>query len=395
MPGLDTVDEEDGHVILPLNDDGTHNVFASQTASVGGASAFTGLTGRTTFSQEELRNLDRDTILGNLSQLNRSAEDILTYVAPFGLSTEDELTLLQSHTFALLDEQSRLRKSLLPRLKSLHELKAGFGGHTYINNDLILRCLLDIPGDTPVLSTPWRFDELLFKVNLVSLLEKVFTIRGDDAIFQLTQALDSQFPRFALDTLVSEQSFRGLAGESKMWDATYTVALEIRTQLFIRAIQQGAADGFETALIDLFLAEDDEPGYMVSDGSSTTNLRLFNFSVSEDLQSTIYSKVNERLGFLKRFASQANEDLQAVVNTLKTQFPWDECCFSILEWSHIRHEELSQIIEQRGGADHIVSVLEDKVREIDSRMDPRLTGSSRQGTPRTQVSSHVSLISEY
>ncbi|KAF2151382.1 hypothetical protein K461DRAFT_295437 [Myriangium duriaei CBS 260.36] len=380
---LEPVEEEEGSVTYGrLKDDGDRNtnigLSRQSVVSQGGASTYSGFTNRTSFSQEEIRGLDTESILGGLQELDRAAEVILNYVAPQGV----DLDVLQSNSKQLFSDQSVFRRRLIPKLNSFNAGKESFGQQTFINPEHILRFLLDLPRETELLSTNWRPDEILYKANLVTMLQMMYLTKDSDKFVEVTETLYSQFPGFALSGLTTPEGYRGLAGESALVDETAAVANEIRTHLLIHSLANNVSnESIDRTLANLFLADSDEEGFDIPDDRAVIRLRPFDLAIPPEYTGIFYSQIHGRYRELKNILDQSNNDIPTVVEALRNNFSWDDCCVFVLDWARLRLAELRHIMADRGGVENVVAALEQEVHEVESRTDPQLLAPEVQVAP--------------
>lgn len=318
------------------------------------------MTGRTTFSQVEMEDLDTDAMLGNLLDLNLDAEHVIGIAAPKG-ATHDALRDL---AFIYMNPNSVQHRRLNGALTGFNAVQPIFGSQIYIRQDLVLRKMANIESDVPVPSEAWRIDDLLHKANLANLVLVAYSPNDNTDTHARLNTLDLNFPNRFMLSLSDSHDAIGVVGESLLLQETAALALEIRTQLLIFTLTfrspELSPDYYISAIFMLF-NEDVE----VSDldvALEEKNLRDWelltdqgaNHSTLHTFQDTVIDRVRElRDPFLGPDA-----DIDAGLLRLKQTFPWESVQILLLQWAQRRNQELDSNIVARGGADEIVDSLD-------------------------------------
>lgn len=338
-------------------------------ASIGAASLYSSLTGRTTFSQDEIHSLDADAILGGLVDLDSQAESILNYVTPL----DADLSTLQGNADNLLDESSSYRRRLVGRLRAFNALQASFGQHTFINPEHILRFLLGVPNNAELLPAIWRPDDVFYKANLVILLQTLFQDRKPEHMFDGLQTLDTQFPSFAFKALQSSDAQGLLVGESQDAVRAFVAAVELRTQLFVYALLQNPTeDSIEPTFTSLFFADEEDAHVDFPVQGELVHLRPFDDALDGADRYNLYKEAADRIVAIQQIIAKHSESADATIDALKQSFPWSDCALVILDWVQGRYRELRESTQDRGGAAKIVEYLEREIHQTESNTDPQL-----------------------
>ncbi|KAF4552304.1 Hypothetical protein D9617_10g072850 [Elsinoe fawcettii] len=377
--GLPSVTEEAEQPLqasfAPLNDGPNGRQSQHGRFSTGAASMFS-----TTFSQEEVADLDPDAILGSLPDLDSMAEGILNTAAPEQAGFE----ALKENALRLNDNASSSRKYLLGRVRTFGRMQGDFGRQTFIDPEHILRALLDLEAHSELPNTPYRPDDVLYKANLVSFLQIIFDSRTPEKVFETMNSLDSQFPMALLAALRSETEYQGLVGESQLVDATRSLALEIRIQFFIHALIQGEIDEpLETTLARVFLFELDDDTYGIPAELNVDSIRPFNDAMHANDAHSFYTSVIEHIDGLRRLMDSCHDNVELAITRLREENSWEDFCTRVLSWVQLRHQELDRMIDERGGVESIVDQLRKEVESVQNQNDPALDpaiggpGSSR------------------
>jgi len=332
--------------------------------SVGPPSELSDQTHRTTFSQDEVQNLDADTILGGLPDLDTISERILSDLAPSNAS----ISKLNGKVTGLLNETSYERLNFLGRLKSFNNLQIGFGQQRFIRPNHILRGLLGYSSnDGAPAAAVWRPDDIFYKINLVNFLQLLFSKTDLDSRGEVLETLDSQFPTFALARWINHKSFTSIAGESQLFAQTIQIAFEIRRQFFIIALHDCTdEESVNSMFADVFFdsaGNADIPTTLPSKPRSDS-LRRFNDVLYPPGRNDMINFAIEKIVNMQRTIVNHKDDLPRLIEKLSENHSWTEFCVAAVKWVQMRHAELQGLIVANGGTQMIVHNLEKEVRDV-------------------------------
>lgn len=312
-----------------------------------GSIAPSAMTSQTTFSQDELQNMEPKLILGFLSDLRNHAHGLLTFIAPLHTDLKAKLN-------AINDTESAESKLLRKRVASLASIQDGtFGSQNLIRPDLILRALLDIRVPQ-ALNAQWRPDAIIYQANLATVVAEMCTMSFEDPdATEVLASLDSSFPAALVSGFVGDaEAF--FPGSSTLLDATADLALEIRTQLAIVNLHAQYPESDDEAislLHQIFAASDDEDVDRLDielDARGWDGIPLD--------QDDLAQVIRRRLRTLSQPFNSS--EIAVAMQEVQDLFPWTEFQLRMLEWSRLRKSELDQQLDRQGGTESVVVALE-------------------------------------
>lgn len=347
--------------------------------SPGAASEMSGTTAISSFTMVEAESLDPKFILKHLRKLYDSAEEFLEYLAPENGSAEDDMRNIREIQKPDSDFSEEYRDFDLEFNVHLKHYKSE--DNDYIPIRAIHRALFHSNGD--VAAARSGLDLILYLTNLVIFAKRmIHSDRDEKSVWDALRRLDNSFPIHFMRELVDlEQS--ALAGQSTLVDATYSLALDLRTQLAILVLRRSFDDSKGNAdeiLDEVFFQSD------FSQGKEASILRGWGVSVAGEeavLPTNIRKLVFERIDhFNKYFLDEdlLQQDKTAPLEHLATDFPWAATIVRILDWARLRRKELLTSIHEIGGA---ATIWRNVKGEIEQLQSPPIT----RDTPRKKPTS--------
>ena len=227
LPGLPTVAEDEADEAQLQALAATAQMDVNDAARR--TSAFTdisGTTAKTSFSQEEVAEMDADVILDQFPRLATTADDLAKFLAPSGDKTDPVLwkDIRISNT-----KEAKLYNR---RLEAFETSKMGYGSQDYIQPRHILRALLGADSDDEITSGNFRPDNIIAGVNLATLLRVLLVTcepsKLSDAGLSSLEQLETFFP-----AVISGPQFDM---------TTFQMCLEIQTQLAIARLAASSSD---------------------------------------------------------------------------------------------------------------------------------------------------------
>lgn len=328
-------------------------------------SAFSGTTAKTSFSQEEIAELDAEVMIDVLPSLAAAAEQMAKFLVPEHAQQRPVVWK------EIRIEGSRHRKLFNNRVSSLTVHKRSFGSQEYIQPSVVLRALLGVQMMDDVPAGPWRPDDIIYAVNLAQMLHTTLTRIVDPAEldtegYHTLVTLDAQFPTCIAGPEFDEEAVR--------------MCLAIQTQLAVARLHafNSHPDYDPMALInDTFFNRDvdGDMSYMFTDA---LGLRDLSQGESTAWTSTIKRVVD---GLKAPFASQ-DEDLDAALATVRASYPWHDFVDQAVQYYLARKTRLDQRIAAVGGIDQIMLNASD---EVERRNVARQIAEKRRslgGTPK-------------
>ena len=338
-----------------------------------------GTTAKTSFSQEEIMDLDPDVMVDVLPSLATAAEELAKLIVPLDPAARP---VVRKEIRTLGTKHNKLFKN---RMDALNIHKHSFGSTEYIQPSIVLRALLSVQNIKDVPEGPWRPDSIIYKINLAQMLNSMLiTLRGNGnedvttAGYSAIEHLDFHFAS-------------AIAGPVFRQDAL-SLCLAILTQLTIVRLTFYMADlSFvpSAAIARIFYAED-ERGNLIEDESGNPVFRHRNVlhipTMPDDDQPLIQATIQDAANQLMSAFDDANaETWMPALGQLRAQHPWDDFMDYAIQYYFDRKQDLDTQIAASGGMNQIIV---DLAGEVERRSDVREADTKRQsfsrpgGTPK-------------
>ncbi|KAL1799728.1 hypothetical protein ACET3X_000070 [Alternaria dauci] len=310
--------------------------------SPGAASQMSGTTAISSFSMVEAEFLEPRFILKHLRKLCDSAEEFLEHVAPDNGTMEDDMQNIremQKPGSAYSEDYLDLNDELNVHLKHFKSEE-----QNYIHIRALHRALFKTNEDGPASQS--GLDLILYLANLLVLAKQmIYSNRDDKNIWDVLRQLDNTFPAQFMQTL--DYGFQPTAaGESALYQETFDLALELRTQLVILVLQKSVEspefDIVET-LKEIFFIPSSSDGDWPIRGWNLPVLGGDDSPLPEELDHLVQDRVHEIHEFFREGSSIAELD------ELKSTFPWEPTILRLLDWVRLRRRELQAVIDDLGG----------------------------------------------
>lgn len=325
-----------------------------------------GTTAKTSFSQEEIAELDRDVMLDSLPNLYENAEKVADYLLPQG---EDTPAVKWKEIRTRGSKESKLFNT---RLTTFVLNKQDFGSQEYIHSEYVLRALLSAQSMAEIPPAPWRPDNIICKINLATMVRGMLVTCEPG---QLTEegylALENLEARFPV-------AIAGLEFNAKTLEA----CIEIQTQLAIARLAAASASSPQfdpsTLIEETFLETN------IDNSQSYKYFDELHLNTAED---------NKEASILKRVAQLKDpfakdkknfSSAAAAISGLRALFPWDTFVECIVKFYMQRKNALEGSIRTAGGVANIVASLQKEIetrsleREAHAKLQDYLDGG---GTP--------------
>lgn len=344
------------------DDAAVQNQLRRETKSPGAVSAISGTTTRTSHSAQELAELDPESMLDALPDLLGASTKVLNLLAP---QNADEAHIIRNAK-DLRDPGSRASKNL-QRLEDTFQLQRDlYGTEQYINTILVLRKLLDVRRFNEVGSGPWRPDGVLQMANLATLAMIFLPATMDDPIAHSgLEKLGRDFPSpFLFETEATQTGFVASMGNSGMVESTFSMALEVRTQVFVmQATQHSDKPNFDP---DDILKQVFFEGDQAIKGWDTPGLR------GEELSKQQVQVIMQRMAMIARMFSEDPRSLRTGrlvdLERLSATFSWSSFMTKLAAWCRIRLDEIEAQLEYQGGLENVVRALGDEIKRSAARL---------------------------
>ncbi|KAI7082210.1 hypothetical protein KC356_g8559 [Hortaea werneckii] len=331
-------------------------------------SALSRMTAKTSFSQEEIAELDPDIMVDVLPNLVAAADQLCALLFPAD-PKQRPVVWQEIHI-----EGSRHRKLLNNRLSSFLLHKNNFGSQEYIQPSIVLRALLSVSTIDQVSDGPWRPDDLLYKINLAQMMRTVL-----DTVIDPTELDAERYESF--DKLI--QAFpTAIAGHGFSAEAMRT-CLALQTQLSVARLHvfHSHPEYDPTSVVDSVFFKRNEDGEYVHTYHEHLNLDQLDPSELERWT----QEINALVAALQAPFQDPNKDLMAALADIREEYPWQSFVNQAANFYELRKVDIDMAINKAGGVDAVVASL---AQEVERRGFDRLAAEKRQsfgksaGTPR-------------
>lgn len=366
---------------------------ASEKSHVSATSRVSSSAEGTTHSEDESRNLS-PALIEVLPSLYDLSCRILKTLAPPNFTPQ-----LVERTMRELGDKELISTKILRHTEQKYGDDRRFYGSDndrFINPAYIYKALFG--GKVPV--GTYRMDPILHAANLATIMKDIFRLRKDDPEMQhLLVNLDDVFPKLFMEGVDNEND--AILEKSKLWDESFALALEIRTQCAIVFFATNEEEyTLENVLLDLFFEKyaGPPPPRQVSnfehifDHGQVKNIRQSGSENSNEQDTIIKSRVKE----LQIALQPAGDDNSIDFDLLEESFPWFGFLSHLGAWSRKRLDEITMDISSQGGegVEDICKSLSDAVKlshNEDSIDEPPVPPSKaqQQAGRRTITPAHI------
>lgn len=309
------------------------------------ASAISGTTARTTFSQEEIIELDSELMLDSFKDLAQKSDDLLkTIMSPAAAGNES--------LFAALDEMAtegtKAYKLYQKRLSAFAFYKSDYvtAGQEYIRPQNVCRAIFEVSSVDEIPQPVRRPDSVLYKANLANMLHELLVKMRDSKLanYDKTYVLDALNPTFP--TVVSGEHFSHSA---------FALSIAISTQLAISRIESFIQDPNYSpqGIAEHTFFSDAEDGTLAYRHHNSLHLDELN---AEQFKACM-ERITGIVGALKVPLDEARGlDPVEAVESLRASWPWARFIeTSLIPYYTGRLTELDVEIRTAGGIDKLDS----------------------------------------
>ncbi|KAG9207005.1 hypothetical protein G6514_000296 [Epicoccum nigrum] len=307
--------------------------------SPGAISQMSGTTAISSFSMIEAEFLEPKYMLKHMHKLHDSAQEFLDHIVPDAGSVQDDennMRELLKPDSDFVEEYHDFDDQLKVHLKHFKAEESN-----YINVRAVHRALFGSYNDIGAVQS--GINPVLCLANILVLAKQmIVSNRSEKGVLDRLRQLDNFFPVPFVHSLVKQGSTTAV-GDSALLEETFSLALELRTQLAVLSLEQSSSDAdFEPqeALDAIFHDGDLLRGWNIAALSSEDN------SLPQDLKGKIIGRYNLLREFL--FTDSQGGDL-VDLEGLSSQFPWEATVLEVLGWVRQRRNELSASIDTIGG----------------------------------------------
>lgn len=299
--------------------------------------------------------MDHEVMLDVLPGLLTACDELSRLIIPEGANTPTETWK------EIRRSGSRHNKLYNNRISTINVHKPNFGSQEYISSRHVLKALLGVNDVSNVPAASWRPDPLIYKINLIQMLNSVLVTCDPGAwTDECTYALERLHVAFLEAIAGSEFSIPTLEFYLLL-SAHFTIA-----QLDYHIDSE---PHFEPHSIIESQFLDDEGNL-----SHASSLGLAN--ASDEEQEEAMKRIEDLVGNLQGYFKTNNSvNARAANNRLKGDYQWDELRTQAIQYSDARMQVLNERIERAGGTQQI---LLDLGAEIQRRVNERDAQALRQ-----------------
>ncbi|KAK3679121.1 hypothetical protein LTR37_021423 [Vermiconidia calcicola] len=370
---LTTVDEDAADEEELEAERSTERARAENVAHVRRASVYSGMSGttaKTSFSQEEIQDLDRDVMVDLLPSLSSAAEELSRLLVPADLKSRP---VVRKEIRTVGTKHNKLYNN---RIASIDLHKGHFGSTEYLQPSIVLRALLGVQNIRDVPEATWRPDGVIYKINLASMLKCILISFSENesppsvGAYNLLEALDLNFASAIAGPEFSNNAF-------EMCMATVT-------HLCIHRLEAYQADPYfkPSDIVTLAFYAKDADGDLTFRHRNVLHMMQLPPGDQERYTDMIRQNVDQMVAI---FDDDNPATWDHALHTLKVQFKWQQFVDHAIDYYLERKQELDEQIAAVGGIDQIMIGL---AEEVQRREEARIAEAKRQsfsrpgGTPK-------------
>ncbi|KAK4570308.1 hypothetical protein LTR86_002388 [Recurvomyces mirabilis] len=327
-----------------------------------GNSGFSGTTAKTSFSQEEIADMDAQVMIDVLPDLLTSTDKLIDLLLPADSKV---------HHFVwkeLRTQGSRHSKLYNNRLATFNVHKGNFGSQEYVQPSVVMRALLGVHSMADVGDGPWRPDPLFYRANLAQMLRPTLTVSANT----LEITIDG-YNSFEL----LETHFKSCVVGLEFDQEAALMLLELQTQLAImRLVMFKDSPQFDPVEVinDSFFKRDADGELYYKDMDA---LQIDGVT-DDDLVEWTNSISGLADGLKAPF--EAGTSVDAALPDIRSTHNWNDFIEQVVAYFQHRSAQLQQDIDAAGGVD---SIMENLWKEVESRTDARTAVAKRQSIGTT------------
>lgn len=327
--------------------------------------AMSGTTAKTSFSQEEIGELDPDVMVDVLPNLASASNDLAKLLLP---ADPKSRSIVRKE---IRKAGTKYNKLFHNRCEAIGIHKKAFGSTDFIQPTIVLRALIGVQQINDVPRGDWRPDNVIYEINLAQMLRTLLITFVDNAVisaegFDEISNLDVNFA-----SAIAGQTFQPRA---------FQMSLELLTQLaIVRMAAYWTDPTFSPTrtIVETFYFSDHE-GTPVFKHANVLHMG----DLDGDQQEAYTYAIQHRVDQLTDMFNEADAtSWPQALNMLRVQFTWDEFLEHATQYYLERSQEIDAEITAAGGTDHIMSELSS---EVDRRTDARKAEEKRQSFSRPE-----------
>lgn len=343
-------------------DEAADDVLAARRMSVG---AMSGTTAKTSFSQEEIGELDPDVMVDVLPNLAAASADLAKLLLP---ADPNSRPIVRKE---IRKAGTKYNKLYHNRCEAIGIHKRAFGSTNFIQPSVVLRALIGVRSIRDVPQGDWRPDSIIYKINLAQMLRTLLIVLIDNAKisaegFDEISNLDLNFASGIAAPIFQPSALQ--------------MCIDLLTQLaIVRMTAYWTDPNFMPGrtIVETFYMPD-EDGDSVFKHATVLHMN----DLDGDQQHACNRAIQERVDQLTDVFDDADPgSWQQSLNMLLLQFTWDEFLEHAVQYYLVRSQEIEDEIAAAGGMDHIMLELSN---EVEHRTDARKAEEKRQSFSRPE-----------
>lgn len=306
---------------------------------MGGASAISGTTAKTSWSEEVVASLDNVIMAESIGPLHGATESLLKLVMP-------QSPLRNIVRRQIVSDGTREQRLYRHRLELFNLQKRAFGHQKYIQPSLVLRAFLGSPSLADIPESEWRPNAIIFKANLFMMLNALLIKNhGDpssnDEFHSALETIEHAFPTAVAGGEFSNETF----------ELSKALTVQVAIMRMTRTLEQPDPNPAGIAT-DSFMIDG-------QDGQTYRHWRAFRMeSLGLPQQLACNAMITQLVNELKEpFDSASGLSPRAAIDLLLDKHSWHDLEERLKAYHDARHQELNRRIEDAGGIDAIQEAL--------------------------------------
>lgn len=352
-----------------MEDEQSATVDALDVARRMSVGAMSGTTAKTSFSQEEIADLDADVMVDVLPNLASASNDLAKLLLP------DDPKKRPIVRKEIRKADTKYNKLYNNRREAIAIHKKAFGSTDYMQPGIVLRALLGVQNIRDVPQGSWRPDNIIYKVNLAQMLRTLLVTVPDN----VTISAEGYDDISDLDVHFAS----GIAGAT-FEPIALSMCLELLTQLAIIRMTAMFTDPLFSPTNTI------RDTFFVGDGEGVRDFKhaivLHMADLDGEQQHTYGQAVQQRFEQLTDVFNDIDPaSWKQALDMLRVQFSWDDFVDYVIRYFSERNQQVDNKIAAAGGMELIMSELS---KEVERRNDARTAEEKRQsfsrpsGTPK-------------
>lgn len=301
-------------------------------------SAVSATTARTSYSAQELADMDSVEMLDTLLDLSTASDRLFGFLMP-----EASSDTIEERKERLQDPTSRETKRVTLLAESFNVPKNIYGNEPYINVSIAVRGTMAVRWPTEVGSGTWRPDDIFYKANIAKFTMNVLALHPK-SMHPWLEKMERDFPSQFLAKVTRGK--KDGPGVSRLLQQTLDAAFNLRMQLFLSFLNRNYREvNFDP---DILLKEIFYDNPTTISGWDIDGLR--SHELTKQQQKTLTRELSD-------IQARFNKKLTINVDTLNSQYPRSSFVENVITWAKMRKDEIDGRLISHGGAPNIQAML--------------------------------------